>query len=123
MKYSQCLIQCHHILISIPYTVLVKQFVFICSTDKCHTGVYCRLYEGLLLQSDNDHITVLPAGVLDIRDFSEALEGTYTCIASTATDFVEAEFRLTLKETCYLGNRMYNINYCTTFVKMENDET
>ncbi|XP_061187597.1 uncharacterized protein LOC133195693 [Saccostrea echinata] len=64
---------------------------------------YIWLYEGLLLQSDNEHITVLPGGILDIQDFSEELEGAYKCIANTATDFVEVEFRLTLKESCYLA--------------------
>ena len=63
-----------------------------------------RLYKGLLLQSDADHITILPGGILDIRNFSEEVQGTYTCIASTATDFIESEFHLTLKEKCHLGN-------------------
>lgn len=58
----------------------------------------------MLLQSDSAHITVLPGGVLDIRDFNEGLQGTYRCIASTATDFAETEFRVTLKEKCFLGN-------------------
>ena len=63
-----------------------------------------RLYKGLLLQSDADHITILPGGILDIRNFNEEVQGTYTCIASTATDFIESEFHLTLKEKCHLGN-------------------
>lgn len=63
-----------------------------------------RLFKGMLLQSDSTHITVLPGGILDLRDFNEELQGTYKCIASTATDFAETKFRLSLKEKCFLGN-------------------
>lgn len=63
---------------------------------------YIWLFKGMLLQSDSAHITVLPGGILDIRDFNEELQGTYKCIASTATDFAETEFRLSLKEKCFL---------------------
>nr|XP_022302791.1 uncharacterized protein LOC111110541 [Crassostrea virginica] len=73
---------------------------------ECHSSdpsaQYIWLYKGLLLQSDADHITILPGGILDIRNFNEEVQGTYTCIASTATDFIESEFHLTLKEKCHL---------------------
>ena len=78
-----------------------------------------RLYKGLLLQSDAHHVTILPGGILDIRNFNEEVQGTYTCIASTATDFIESEFHLTLKEKCHLGNfaktcRLFSIRIVPT---------
>lgn len=61
-----------------------------------------RFYEDLMLQTDKDIVTIYPGGVLDIVKFDNTLEGLYKCLATTAADFLEHEFRLTVAEPCNL---------------------
>ncbi|VDI74137.1 coagulation factor II (thrombin) [Mytilus galloprovincialis] len=64
------------------------------------TADYMWFYEDLMLQTEKNSVTVLPGGVLDISEFSRTLEGLYKCLASTSSDFLEHEFRLSLAEPC-----------------------
>ncbi|XP_071175720.1 uncharacterized protein [Mytilus edulis] len=64
------------------------------------TADYMWFYEDLMLQTEKNRVTVLPGGVLDISEFSRTLEGLYKCLASTSSDFLEHEFRLSLAEPC-----------------------
>lgn len=61
---------------------------------------YLWFYEDLMLQTDTKTLTVYPGGLLDIQTFDRDMEGLYKCLASTANDFVEHEFRLVVAESC-----------------------
>ncbi|VDI74136.1 blast:Prothrombin [Mytilus galloprovincialis] len=67
------------------------------------TSDYMWFYEDLMLQTEKNSVTVLPGGVLDIFEFSRTLEGLYKCLASTSSDFLEHEFRLSIVEPCDLS--------------------
>jgi hypothetical protein len=61
--------------------------------------------------SAKDIVTIYPGGVLDIVKFDNTLEGLYKCLATTASDFLEHEFRLTVAEPCNLCR--YFEMFCT----------
>ncbi|KAK3085999.1 hypothetical protein FSP39_011977 [Pinctada imbricata] len=53
-----------------------------------------------MLQSNGHDVQIHNDGILHLRDFMQDMEGMYTCLASTSTEFVKHQFRLTLMEPC-----------------------